>query len=99
MQQSFMDILLTDAVAKAVCWTLVHSLWQGLLAALVAGAVILTTRKSAAVLRYNLLTADLVLFLVAAVGTFSCELRAGEGATSVDVVVVDGVQAVAGKVA
>jgi bla regulator protein blaR1 len=99
MQQSFMDILLTDAVAKAVCWTLVHSLWQGLLAALVAGAVILTTRKSAAVLRYNLLTADLVLFLAAAVGTFACELRAGEGATPVGVVVVDGVQAVAGKVA
>ena len=38
MRQSFMDILLTDAVAKAVCWTLVHSLWQGLIAALVAGA-------------------------------------------------------------
>jgi bla regulator protein blaR1 len=96
MQQSFMDILLTDAVAKAVCWTLVHSLWQGLLAALVAGAVILTTRKSAAVLRYNLLTADLVLFLAAAVGTFSHELGVDEGAEPARVVVVDGVRDAAG---
>ncbi len=90
MRQSFME---------AVCWTLVHSLWQGLIAALVAGAVILTTRKSAAVLRYNLLTADLVLFLLAAVGTCSYELRADGGATPVGVIVADGVQAVAGKLA
>ena len=90
MQQSFME---------AICWTLVHSLWQGLVAALVAGAVILTTRRSAAVLRYNLLTADLVLFLLAAVGTFSYEVHADAGTEPVGVVVVDGVQAVAGKVA
>jgi beta-lactamase regulating signal transducer with metallopeptidase domain len=99
MRQSFMDILLTDAVAKAVCWTLVHSLWQGLIAALGAGAVIVMTRKSAAVLRYNLLTANLVLFLLAAAGTFVYELRADEGATPAGVVVLDGVQAMAGKVA
>jgi len=99
MQQSFMDILLTDAAVKAVCWTLVHSLWQGLLAALFAGAVILTTRKSAAVLRYNLLTVDLVLFLVAAVGTFSYELRVDEGAEPVRVVVVDGVRVAGGQMA
>ncbi len=99
MQQSFMDILLTDVVVKAVCWTLVHSLWQGLIAALIAGAVIMTTRRSAAVLRYNLLTADLVLFLLAAIGTCSYELRADEGAAPVGAVVVDGVQAVAGKIA
>jgi beta-lactamase regulating signal transducer with metallopeptidase domain len=98
MQPSFMEILLTDAAAKAVCWTLVHSLWQGLVVALVAGAVILCTRKSAAVLRYNLLAADLVLFLVAAVGTFSYELRQdGAGAaTQVGVVVADGGQPASG---
>ncbi len=98
LQQSFMDILLTDAAAKAVCWTLVHSLWQGLVAALVAGAVILLTRKSAAVLRYNLLTADLVLFLLASVGTFWYEWHVGGGAAGepADIVVVDGVRDAAG---
>src|SRR5580658_6079502 len=99
MQQSFMDILLTGAAAKAVCWTLVHSLWQGLLAVLAAGAVILTTRRSAAVLRYNLLTADLVLFLAAAVGTFSYELKVDEGAEPARVVVVEGVRVAGGQVA
>jgi bla regulator protein BlaR1 len=102
MRQSFMDILLTDAVAKAVCWTLVHSLWQGLIAALVAGAVIVTTRKSAAVLRYNLLTADLVLFLFAAVGTFLYEVRVDEGAAVLKparVLVLDGVRDAAGGMA
>jgi beta-lactamase regulating signal transducer with metallopeptidase domain len=98
MQQSFMEILLTDVVAKAVCWTLVHSLWQGFVAALVAGVVILTTRKSAAVLRYNLLTGDLVLFLAAAVVTFSYELRVDGAALPARVVVVDGVRDATGGV-
>ena len=100
MQQSFIDILLTDAAVKAVCWTLVHSIWQGLLAAFFAGAVILTTRKSAAALRYNLLTADLVIFLAAAVATFSYELRQGgaiAGAEPAGTVVVNGSQVTAGK--
>ena len=99
MQQSFMDILLTDAAVKAVCWTLVHSLWQGMLAAFFAGAVILTTRRSAAALRYNLLTADLVIFLAAAVATFSYELRQGGAIVPAEPaanVVVNGLQA-AGK--
>jgi beta-lactamase regulating signal transducer with metallopeptidase domain len=100
MQQSFINILLTDAAVKAVCWTLVHSLWQGLVAALVAGVIILTTRKSAAVLRYNFLTADLVLFLVATVGIFSYEFRqdgAGASAGTAPVVVVDGVRVAGGQ--
>jgi bla regulator protein blaR1 len=100
MQQSFMDILLTDAAVKAVCWTLVHSLWQGLLAAFFAGAVILTTRKSAAVLRYNLLTADLVIFLAVAAATFSYELRQDGAVASAEptgTVMADGLQ-VGGKV-
>ncbi|HTJ10610.1 MAG TPA: M56 family metallopeptidase [Dinghuibacter sp.] len=51
----------------ALCWTLIHSLWEGLIAAVLAGAVLLTTRRSSAALRYQLLT--LIFFgLVAAVG-------------------------------
>ena len=37
MQLTTLNIFLSDATAKAVCWTLVHSVWQGILAALVAG--------------------------------------------------------------
>ena len=58
----------------ALCWTLVHSLWEGLLAAVAAGTVLVCTRQSSAALRYRLLT--FVFFgLVACVGfTFLREL-------------------------
>ena len=68
-----MNIFLSDAAAKAVCWTLFHSLWEGLLVAVLAGLIIACTRKLPAALRYNLLAADLLLFLVIAAATFSYE--------------------------
>jgi beta-lactamase regulating signal transducer with metallopeptidase domain len=40
---------------KAVCWTLVHSIWQGVMIAILGGVIILTTKKATANLRYNLL--------------------------------------------
>ncbi len=30
------DIVLSDAAARAICWTLLHSLWQGILVAALA---------------------------------------------------------------
>src|SRR5580704_14938441 len=74
MQPSLLHIVLSDGAAKAVCWTLVHSTWEGIAAALLAGAIILSTRKHAAALRYNLLTANLLLFLLGAGFTFYYEL-------------------------
>jgi beta-lactamase regulating signal transducer with metallopeptidase domain len=65
----------TINITQALCLTLAHSLWQGFLAAVAAGIIILSTRKSKAALRYNLLTADLLLFLLATVCTFYYELR------------------------
>lgn len=59
---------------QALCLTLVHSLWQGFLASVAAGIIILSTRKSKATVRYNLLTADLILFLLVAACTFIHEL-------------------------
>src|ERR1700735_1783290 len=73
MQPLVMNIFLSDAAAKAVCWTLFHSLWEGLLTAVLAGLIIAFTRKLPATLRYNLLAADLLLFLVMAAATFSYE--------------------------
>lgn len=51
----------------ALCWTLLHSLWEGLLAAVVAGLVLLCTQRASAALRYRLLTL-VFLGLVASVG-------------------------------
>jgi bla regulator protein blaR1 len=66
-------MIFSDNIVKAVSWTLVHSLWQGILLAVFAGLIILFTRKSVAALRYNLLSALFVLFLVTVGLTFNYE--------------------------
>ncbi|HVU57378.1 MAG TPA: M56 family metallopeptidase [Puia sp.] len=58
---------------QAVCWTLVHSLWQGLLFALIAGMVMLLTRKAGAAVRYNIVCILFFLFLAVCGGTFLYE--------------------------
>lgn len=55
---------LNDREVKAICWTLIHSLWQGLLVAAIAGLVIAATRKASARVRYQLFCALLVLFML-----------------------------------
>ncbi|RNI31064.1 M56 family metallopeptidase [Rufibacter latericius] len=62
--------LLSSDFIQALCWTLVHSLWQGLVLAIAAGLVVQLTRRSAPALRYNLLAGLFVLFLGASGGTF-----------------------------
>ena len=64
-----------DHTIKAICWTLIHSLWIGLAVALLTGLVIMLTRKSSAALRYRLLCGILVLFVVSAGATFYLEMR------------------------
>jgi len=66
-------------ITQALCLTLVHSLWQGLLAAVAAGIIILCTRRSKAAVRYNLLTAVLVLFLLGTALTFFREAAGSNG--------------------
>src|SRR5215469_16397234 len=67
MQNLFMS---AAPLIRALSWTLIHSLWQGLLIALIAGVVILFTRKATAALRYNLLSILFFLFLTVVVYTF-----------------------------
>src|SRR5579863_8918543 len=73
----FLSIFLSDAAARAICWTLIHSLWQGILIAALAGIIIYGTRKLPAAIRYNLLAIDLLAFLLLAGVTFGYELRCG----------------------
>jgi bla regulator protein BlaR1 len=53
-----------DSIVNAFCWTLIHSLWQGILAAAVAGLVIISTPKASVQLRYGLLVSVVTLFLL-----------------------------------
>ena len=65
----------TDEMMQALCWTLIHSLWQGLIAAIVAGAVIILTKKSSSFLRYNSLAVLFLLFMVTTCCTFALQLN------------------------
>jgi bla regulator protein blaR1 len=65
------------ALTRALCMTLMHSLWQGLLVSVLAGFFIAATRRSRAAIRYNLLTLVVVLFLLAVGATFFRELGSG----------------------
>jgi len=75
MRVSFLFSLFREDIVSALFWTLVHSLWQGLALAILTGLVILFTRRSAPVWRYNILLGVLCLFIAGAGTTFFLELR------------------------
>ena len=62
-------------MVSAFCFTLLHSLWQGLVFAVITGVVMVLTRHSRAVLRYNCLLLLLGGFLVTTGITFWLELN------------------------
>ena len=66
----FIQEWVDSAAGKALAWTLLHSLWQGLIVALLAAFIIMATRKSSAKWRYNLLGLLMILFLVSTGITF-----------------------------
>src|ERR1700722_6471746 len=70
--------------AEAVAWTLFHSLWQGLIAALLAAPVMTATRRSPASMRYNLLTGLMLLLTLTLATTFvyECQYPAVAGNSS-----------------
>jgi bla regulator protein blaR1 len=65
---------LNHKIIQALCWTLIHSLWQGLILAIVTAAVVTSTRRSSPALRYNLLTSLLFLFVGMCCYTFWYEI-------------------------
>ncbi|WP_431292560.1 M56 family metallopeptidase [Pedobacter sp. P26] len=67
--------LLPENWLHALGATLFHSLWLGVILALLAGLVMFTTRKASATWRYNLLTVCLALFVIAIGITFCQELQ------------------------
>jgi beta-lactamase regulating signal transducer with metallopeptidase domain len=81
MEKSMQSIL-PQNVVQALCHTLVHSLWQGLLLALLTGLIIVLTRNAGAALRYRLLVSALLVFTVCTVLTLLAELTSPNGETS-----------------
>jgi bla regulator protein BlaR1 len=58
---------------QSFSWMLLHSLWQGLLLAVLSGILLVLTKKSSSVVRYNLLLVQLFVFITACVLTFAWE--------------------------
>lgn len=65
---------LQNEIVLAFCWTLLHSLWQGLLVAVITGLVLVLTKRSDAHKRYRLLTFLFIAFLITVGATFLFEL-------------------------
>ena len=70
MKLIFVNDLFISKTMQAICWTLIHSLWLGLLLAIITGLVIVCTKKSGSSLRYNILTCLFITFLVSVFFTF-----------------------------
>ncbi|MRG48279.1 M48 family metalloprotease [Chitinophaga sp. SYP-B3965] len=68
-------MFLTIETLQAICRTFLHSIWQGMIAAALAGIILWATRRSSARTRYNLLGSLLLLTLLATCITFYTELR------------------------
>ena len=66
--------------------TLLHSLWQGLILALLTAAVLVFTHKSSARVRYNLLISCLILFSVSVFASFIYEWQSADAAVDTGVV-------------
>jgi beta-lactamase regulating signal transducer with metallopeptidase domain len=62
--------IISERALTALTWTLVHSLWQGCLLAIAAGAVLVCSRRVSSHIRYVLLTSLLFLFISVVVLTF-----------------------------
>jgi bla regulator protein BlaR1 len=68
-------LLPNETILKAISWTLLHSLWQGLILAILAGLVILFTKKAKANLRYSILSGLFLAFMIAVGFTFNYEFQ------------------------
>jgi len=70
MRLIIIDYLFIKELASAIYWTLIHSLWQGLTFALLAGLTMAATRRSSSNTRYTILSGLLLLFIGCSCCTF-----------------------------
>ncbi|MBO9562419.1 MAG: M48 family metalloprotease [Niastella sp.] len=83
MQLLFVKGWLPDNVVRAICWTLIHSLWQGLILAALAGLLVIFTRKSVAAFRYNMLAVLFFIFMGVVTFTLIYELNGSNAGSNI----------------
>lgn len=64
---------ISHSLIQAFSWMLIHSLWQGVLLAVISAVVMLLTKKTSAAVRYNLVLVQFLLFVGACLFTFVWE--------------------------
>jgi len=79
--------LLSNRAVAALCWTLFHSLWQGLIVAILAAVLLIRTKQSRPTLRYKFLSTLFFFLAFLFAATFLYELldagtAAGGGSTN-----------------
>lgn len=74
MFRSFQNLWTTE-IPRALCLTFLHSLWQGLLLALLAAFMLLLSPKAKPRLRYNMLALLFAGFVALVAGTFILSFR------------------------
>ncbi len=89
MVSLFAESILGETIIRSICWTLIHSLWQGLLLALVAGLLLLLTKKSGPALRYNGLTILLFIFISINVYTLYWQIGSSRGIEKESLIIQD----------
>jgi beta-lactamase regulating signal transducer with metallopeptidase domain len=60
---------------QAFSWMLIHSLWQGVLLAVSTAAILQVTKRATSVLRYNIVFAHFIVFILACTLTFAREMN------------------------
>ncbi|MEB2774592.1 M56 family metallopeptidase [Algoriphagus sp. D3-2-R+10] len=68
-----------DIFLNAIYKTLLHSLWQGMILAIIVGIIVIGGKKIQSSTRYLLLTAALFTFMGASIYTFSVEMNPRKG--------------------
>lgn len=75
MQSNFISYFFTNEIMHALFLTLMHSLWQSIVLALIAAILLMYTKKCSAALRYKLLGAILISFIFISIVTFCYEIN------------------------
>ncbi|MEP7229820.1 MAG: M56 family metallopeptidase [Ginsengibacter sp.] len=75
MSLFFSTGIITKELVQTISWTLIHSIWQGILLSLLAAAIILFTKRNSAALRYNLLAGGLLAFVIAVSATLFLQIQ------------------------
>jgi beta-lactamase regulating signal transducer with metallopeptidase domain len=72
---TYLNELLPRSFTAALSYTLLHSLWQGVILAVITSLILVFTRRQTAAKRYTLMVGALMLFALTAMSTFIWEIN------------------------